>query len=51
MTPELKAAINTLLAAAEVAAYHWQTASAVALTLRAAIAALRAALEAAEVTQ
>jgi len=45
MTPELKAAITTLLAAAEHAANHWQTASAVALPLRAAIAAVRAAMK------
>ncbi len=44
MTPELQAAINTLLAVAETAAYHWQTASAVALPLRAAIAAVREAM-------
>jgi len=44
MTPELKAAINTLLVAAEVAANHWQTASAVALPLRAAIDEMKNAL-------
>jgi hypothetical protein len=45
MTPELKAAIAALLAAAEHAANHWQTASVIVTPLRAAINAVRDAMK------
>lgn len=44
ISPELKSAIERLIATAETAAYHYATASAVALPLRAAIAEMKHAL-------
>jgi len=44
MTQQMDTAIRNLIVAADIAANHWRTASAVALPLRAAIKAVEAAL-------
>lgn len=41
MTPQQEIALRNLLAAAEIAAYHYATASVIALPLRAAITQMR----------